>query len=123
MYDINFIAYAYDKKQDGKYESFLIPFTFFALTHNTNSHVEIIVNNKEKFKNKYKIELDSLRKIHDNFLIREPQHEINNHIPNTYRFFEIPTVDSEYTYISDIDIMFLEDILPLYKKMARKCLL
>ena len=53
-------------------------------------------------------------------MIREPQHEINNHIPNTYRFFEIPTVDSEYTYISDIDIMFLEDILPLYKKTGQK---
>ena len=36
------------------------------------------------------------------------------YMKNSYRFFETPTVESKYTYIADIDIMFMEDILPLY---------
>ena len=41
-------------------------------------------------------------------------YKINNHIPNTYRFFEVPTIQSKYTYISDIDVMYLEEILYKY---------
>jgi hypothetical protein len=48
-----------------------------------------------------------LEQINKNFLIREPTYPRNKHIPNTYRFFEKPHVDSVYTYIADIDIMFL----------------
>jgi len=116
MYSINFIAYAYDKKGDGVYESFLIPFTFFALIHNENSHVEIIVINKKRFISRYENEIKELKSINSNFLIREPQYKMNKHIPNTYRFFETPTIKSEYTYISDVDIMFLENVLPTYKQ-------
>lgn len=39
---------------------------------------------------------------------------MNKNIPNTYRFFEVPKVKSKYTYICDIDIMLLEEILPNY---------
>ena len=49
-------------------------------------------------------------------MIREPEIKHNRHIPNTYRFFEKPVIDSTYTYITDIDIMFLEDnIVNKYK--------
>ena len=116
MFEINFIAYAIDKKNDGLYEDFLIPFTFFSLLFHKNSHVEIIVLDPETFKKKYSKEILSIKKINDNFLIRKPQHKLNNHIPNTYRFFEAPTVQSNYTYISDIDITYLENILPTYLK-------
>lgn len=51
MFDINFIAYAIDTK-NVSYEDFLIPFTFFALLHNNNAHVEIIVLNPAFFKKK-----------------------------------------------------------------------
>lgn len=114
MFNINFIAYAIDLKNDGLYEDFLIPFTFFCLLFNKNSHVEIIVLNPDNFKKKYKKEINAIREINDNFLIRKPQYKQNNHIPNTYRFFEVPVVQSKYTYISDIDIMYLEDILCNY---------
>ena len=116
MYEINFIAYAIDLKSDGLYEDFLIPFTFFSLLFNKNSHVEIIVLDPETFKKKYSKEILSIKKINDNFLIRKPQHKLNKHIPNTYRFFEVPTVQSKYTYISDIDITYMENILPKYLK-------
>lgn len=113
MFSINFIAYAINIKNKN-YEDFLIPFTFFSLLFNKNSHVEIIVLNPNKFKEKYKKEIESIKKINKNFLIRKPQCKLNRNIPNTYRFFETPTVKSKYTYISDIDIMYLEDIIIKY---------
>ena len=116
MYEINFIASAIDLKSTSVYEDFLIPFTFFSLLFNKNSHVEIIVLDPETFKKKYSKEILSIKKINDNFLIRKPQYKLNRHIPNTYRFFEIPTVQSKYTYISDIDIIYMENILPNYLK-------
>ena len=114
MFDINFIAYAVDLKNNSCYENFLIPYTFFCLYFNKNSHVEIIVLNPKTFKKKYNKEIDLMKRINDNFLIRKPQYKLNKHIPNTYRFFEVPTVQSKYTYISDIDIMYLEGILSKY---------
>jgi len=49
-------------------------------------------------------------------LIRKSGFKKNKHIPNTYRFFEIPSIEAEYTYIADVDIMFLEsDIVNKYK--------
>ena len=81
---------------------------------NKNSHVEIIVLDPNKFKNKYNKEIESITKINSNFSIRKPQYKLNRHVPNTYRFFEVPTVQSKYTYICDIDIMYMEDILNKY---------
>tara|TARA_B100000902_G_C27160096_1_gene838314 strand:- start:30 stop:776 length:747 start_codon:yes stop_codon:yes gene_type:complete len=114
MYELNFLAFAINKKKGANYEDFLIPFTFFALLHNPNSHVEIIVENSDAFKTKYSKEILELQKINNHFLIRNMQRKLNKHIPNTYRFFEVPTVKSKYTYITDIDIMYLENILPSY---------
>jgi len=108
MYHINFIASAYDRLNDDMYQSFLIPFTFFALLTDPKSHVEMIVENVVEFKSKYKKELTLLKKTNEHFLIREPTYPRNMHLPNTYRFFEKPHVDANYTYIADIDIMFLE---------------
>jgi hypothetical protein len=116
MFEINFIAYAIDSKRDGLYEDFLIPYTFFSLLFHKNSHVEIIVLDPDKFKKKYSNEITSIKKINDNFIIRKPQYKLNKHVPNVYRFFEFSTVQSKYTYISDIDIMYIENILPNYLK-------
>ena len=115
MYYINFIASAYDRPNRDTYQSFLIPFTFFALRSHVNSHVEIIIEDVASFKNKYNKEIQMLEKVNNNFLIREPSYQRNTHIPNTYRFFEKPHVESMYTYIADIDIIFLEnDIVGKY---------
>ena len=114
MFDINFIAYAIDLENDSVYEDFLVPFTFFSLLFNKNSHVEMIVLDPDNFKRKYSKEIASIKEINGNFLIRGPQYKPNRNVPNTYRFFEVPTVRSKYTFISDVDIMCLEDILPNY---------
>jgi len=116
MYNINFIAFAYDEPKSYTYSSFLVPFAFFALLTNEKSHVEIIVENVNDFKKMYAKELYILEKYNKNFLIRSTRFKKNKHIPNTYRFFEIPNIEAEYTYIADIDIMFLEsDIVNKYK--------
>ena len=39
---------------------------------------------------------------------------IGQHTANTYRFFEVPETKGKYTYIIDIDIMLLEDIVLHY---------
>lgn len=112
-YKLNFLANAIGDK----YEEFLIPFTFFALNKNPNSFVEIIVLNSNKFKNKYKNEIIFLEKDYKNrFLIRNMQNKLNNNVKNTYRFFEVPTVDAEYTYICDVDIIILDDIIPKFEE-------
>lgn len=116
MYNINFIASAYDKPNKQTYSNFLIPFAFFALLTNRNSHVEIIVENVNDFIKMFYLEITALKKLNNNFLIRCPRFKKNKHMLNTYRFFEIPTVKAHYTYIADIDIMFLEtDIVDKYK--------
>ena len=112
MYKINFIANAIGKK----YERFLIPFAFFALLTNEKSHIEIVVVNSKKFKEQYKKELIQLKKINNNYLIRDMSFKINKHIKNTYRFFEVPKINAKYTYIADVDIMFLENIIDQYKE-------
>ena len=111
-YKLNFLACAIGTI----YEDMLLPFVFFALLHNDNSHVEIIVRDKIKFTKTYKNEIDELISIFGKkkFLIRNLQKSINKNIYNTYRFFEIPVIKAEYTYIIDIDIMILESILPSY---------
>jgi hypothetical protein len=38
MYNINFISSAYDKSNKQTYSNFLIPFAFFAIFTNKNSH-------------------------------------------------------------------------------------
>ena len=114
MYEVNFIANAIDKVNSFKYQKFLIPYAFFALMNNKNSHVEIVVEDVEKFKAKYKNELEELNKIEkikNNYLIRQMKFKRNKNIPNVYRFYEVPTVKAKYTYIGDVDIMILEDIL------------
>lgn len=116
MYNINFIASAHDKPNKQTYSNFLIPFAFFALLTNKNSHVEIIVENVNDFKKMFLKELIALEEFNKNFLIRAHRCKKNRHSMNTYRFFEIPTVKAQYTYIADIDIMFLEtDIVDKYK--------
>ncbi len=114
-YTLNFLVCALGKI----YEDMAIPFMFFALLNNPNSHVEIIVLDKNKFINDYKIEINMVANIlgAKHFRIRNLQNPLNKNIKNTYRFFDIPIITSKYTYILDIDIMILENILSEYLKI------
>lgn len=114
MYTINFLACAIGKQ----YEEFIVPFIFFALQSNPNSFVEVVVVKKATFSRAFEKELTSLQAIcGGQFLIREFSRPLNKHIPHTYRFLEVPTVLAKYTYIADIDIMFLEPIVENYLNM------
>ena len=96
MYNINFLACGL-----GNYEKILIPYLFFVLLHNTNCFVEIIVLDKDKFITKYKTEIDYIIKKYNfkSFLIRNLKFKLSNHQYNSYRFFEVPEIKAEYTYM------------------------
>jgi len=111
MYDVNFLASAIGKT----YEDMLVPFTFFALSSNPHSFVEIIVIDPDQFELTYEKEIKSIREfVGDSFLVRKFQNKKNHHHAGVYRFFEVPEEKGKYTYIVDVDIMLLEYVLPPY---------
>jgi hypothetical protein len=111
-YELNFIASAIKPL----YEDMAVPFLFFALTSNKGCHVEIVVENPTQFSKKYRKELDYCLELYgSNFIVRSYQNPIATaHSPTAHRFFEVPTIPAKYTYIADIDIMFLEEVLASY---------
>ena len=109
-YNICFLATAINRA----YEDFLLPFCLCALHHNPHGCVELVVEDVERFVNHYHSELYTLFAIHKRFIIRPFQNKFNHHVPNTYRFFETPVVYATYTYIMDVDVMMLDDIVPLF---------
>lgn len=126
---VNFMASAIG----GKYEAFLPPFIFFALTGTVNSVVEVMVANRDAFCRTYRAELEAVaRVVGPRIVVRNHARALAGHIPNTYRFFEVPTVRAEYTYVADVDIMFLDDVLeeylrhwptstPMFNNIIRPC--
>lgn len=112
MYEICFLATAINDT----YEEFLIPFTLCATQSHPNGFVEMVVVNDRKFMNKFKHELAELIKITTRFSIRNFLFPLNHHIPNTYRFFEKSFTESVYTYIMDIDVMLLENVVPHFEQ-------
>ena len=111
MYDVDFLASAIGKT----YEDMLVPFTFFALSHNPRSFVEIIVIDPDQFELTYEKEIASIQEfVGDSFLVRKFQNKKNHHRAGVYRFFEVPEAKGKYTYIIDVDIMLLEYVLPPY---------
>ena len=111
MYDVNFMVYAWDPPGTTLYSSFLIPYAFFVLHTHKNSHVDLLVSDVTAFKKLFHEEIAELQKYNTSFMIREPRFGRNRHPPNTMRFFEKPSVPATYTYITDVDIMFLDDTL------------
>lgn len=110
-YTINFIASAYGKT----YENMIPPFIYFALKNNKNSHVEVIVENADRFNETYKKELQSIKEECGNhFMVRTNSRPLTYHMLNSYRFLEVPVIKAKYTYICDVDIIILEDILKPY---------
>ena len=114
MYDIVFLANAIG----AAYEKFLVPFAYFALAHHPQGFVEMLVVNRQRFEAAYRSELEELRRLHPNFMVRNMRRPPNGkHIPNTYRFFEVPETKATYTFTMDVDVMLLENIVPRYEKM------
>lgn len=112
MWDIVFLANAIQEK----YELFLVPFAFFALTTHPNGFVEMVVESVDHFQQRNGRALQMLYKIIPRFCVRPMQYKrCKRHIHNTYRFLETPQVRGKYTYVMDVDVMLLENILKMFE--------
>jgi len=110
-YTVNFLACAIGET----YEALLPPFTFFALKSNPNAFVELVVRDPHAFLEAHGKALDGIASIcGKHFMVRQFQHAQNKHIPNVYRFFEVPEVKATYTFITDVDIVVLDNIVAAY---------
>src|SRR5829696_4441298 len=89
------------------YEPFVIPYAVTALHHNADAAVEICVEDPARFKTANASALDVIaRYFPDRFLVRGGCFRgIRGASP---RFLETPLLESEYTYIGDIDMIILE---------------
>ncbi len=114
MYQIVFLANAIG----AVYERMLVPFAYFALANHPNGFVEMVVVDSDKFGDTYRSELEHLRHLYPQFLVRQMQNKPNGkNRPNTYRFLEVPETAATYTYIMDVDVMLLEDVVAPYEKL------
>jgi hypothetical protein len=92
---------------EGKFNQFILPFTFSHLYYNENSYVEISIKNYQDYANNNPKEIEFLEKhFSGRFLLRESRIETNGAIR---RIVEVPEQSSDVTYIGDIDIFCLRD--------------
>lgn len=95
------------------HEPFLVPFAYFALSSHPDGFVEIVVADPARYQKAYARDLQVLGEHAGRFLVRGMVVPINGkHSLGTYRFFEHPTVHAKYTWIGDIDVMLLENVIP-----------
>lgn len=112
MWEIVFLANAIGKM----YENFVVPFSFFALEAHPNGFVEMVVESMPRFVTEQSDALKMLKKLHSRFTIREMENPVHSHhLPNTYRFLESPKTIGKYTYIMDVDVMLLENVVPIFE--------
>lgn len=90
---------------------FVLPFIYFASKYNPLSQFDIHIF--KNIKRDYSKLNDGIRFLMNNCNV----HNVNvnyvvgsNHKPQHYRFIVHPTLNTEYTYIGDIDIMICESI-------------
>lgn len=98
---------------DSEYEQFVAPYIFSALFFNPSARVEICLQDPDAYARKHNSSLDVIsNKFPGRFLIRSGN--FSEKFRNSVRFLERPEMSSEYTYIGDMDILILEDILPYH---------
>jgi len=118
---VTFLA-ASDNK---KYDIFILPFLTSILYHIKNSYCEIYLNNKNEFINNNINAIDILNKYYENRFIFK---NISNYYKklnfkytgSIVRFLETPSIISNYTYICDIDILYL---MPRFINIQKNILL
>lgn len=117
MSDICFLA-----QGTGSYFRFLIPYALFALFHHPGACVEMIVDRPLLFSNTHKKELKVLRNTFGDasIIVRKNNHSNRNVHVGTYRFLHLPNTKKKYTYIGDVDIVILENIIPFHEGMLAK---
>lgn len=95
---------------DANYYRFVAPFIYFWLRTNTDVAVEVVVLDIEDYMKWNGKQIEFLKRNFPdrNFLIRS-QTVPADVLPNTVRFIEKATIESDYLYIADIDILVLDD--------------
>ena len=117
MNDICFVA-----QGTKQYQKFLIPFALFVLFHHQGACVEMIVDTPKLFNNQHAEELQLLRNIFGQqcVYVSKNQHCNPKFHAGVSRFLHIPVNKRKYTYIGDVDIIILENILPFHLNMLEK---
>jgi len=88
------------------YKNFVEPFIAFCNESNPGIHIELWIDNPDKF-SKFENEKIKIHKL-----------PIKN--ASAYRYIVEPTLKTKYTYISDIDILYTEIILPFHLIQIKK---
>jgi hypothetical protein len=102
------------------YEPFALPHIVSALQHNDDVAVEVCVEQPDRYAKENKTALSLITEFFpDRMLIRGGN--FKGMVPNSVRFLEQPELQSKYTYISDIDILILqENITTIHVKHMKK---
>lgn len=101
---------------DRGYHPFVVPYLASVLAHNHNTTVELVIEDVDDFneKNAEALTLVSAAFGEGSFLLRPGDFaKAGSH---AIRFVEEPSVESEYVYIGDIDVLVLSEIPPVHLK-------
>lgn len=106
MKKLLFLTYA-----DQQYFPFVATFIYFCSHYNPDCVIEIFLSNREQYENDYQEELLLLKSFGiTNFVLTQSLYE-NKVLPNTVRFIQKPQSSAEYVYITDLDILTLDNVL------------
>lgn len=106
---------------DDNYKMFVLPYIYYALIHNTNTFVEIILDDADSFKIENQKGIEYLQSIFLNsFLIRQSKYKKGEIVPNTIRFLDEAHCFAKYLYIGDIDLLIFEDIKQVHLNLIDK---
>ncbi len=99
----------------GYYHVFVLPYAASYHYFNPDSRFEFFVDEPEEFEMQYKEGLEILRERlgRENLVISSPNtdHLHPNHHQAVPRFFQIPTVETEFIYIGDVDVLVLDSMI------------
>jgi len=107
---------------DKKYSLFVIPYIYFALKHNEDAFVEVVVEDLSYFLSHHSDGIKQLDKMFEScFEIRESSltEKYANCTPNVKRFIEPPLNEAKYVYIGDIDLLILENITSVHEQIIQ----
>jgi hypothetical protein len=104
---------------NGIYKDFVPFFILSSLTFNKKAFVEVGVDVIDE---DLKKSIDYLYKINTNFLVREVKFKLENTstCPNVIRFITEPQNKNTYLYISDVDIINLENLIDFHLENMKR---
>jgi hypothetical protein len=99
----------------GYYHVFVLPYVASYHFFNPDSRFEFFVDDPEEFESQYCEGLKILRNRlgEENLIISSPNtdHLHPNHHQAVPRFFQTPTVETEFIYIGDVDVLILDSMI------------